>query len=217
MGRFINADGLIDNRNISTVNMFVYCANNPVMNVDPSGHCPVDMIGPCPGQNRCTLWKPPIWNHWQEGRSYNPFSTSQLPTTERPQDNSTYGKNNAYIPNGGTVKGITYIAPDKVYDYYDKISDQWEKEQDKATFLSVRSTMMGFTPPFGSAAFGVSMLLTDLFVLSASKSIDDEIHMLQLCARNGQGVVVLGTYTFLPWDSTIDYGYGAYPYAYGNR
>ena len=37
VGRFINADGLIDNRNISTVNMFVYCGNNPVMNSDSDG------------------------------------------------------------------------------------------------------------------------------------------------------------------------------------
>ena len=45
VGRFINADSLVDNRNISTVNMFVYCANNPVMNVDPNGKSWIAIIG----------------------------------------------------------------------------------------------------------------------------------------------------------------------------
>ena len=38
--RFINADGLIDNREIGYQNMFAYCGNNPVANVDESGQAP---------------------------------------------------------------------------------------------------------------------------------------------------------------------------------
>ena len=45
VGRFINADDVIDARSIQTMNMFVYCANNPVMNVDPSGHFVVVILG----------------------------------------------------------------------------------------------------------------------------------------------------------------------------
>lgn len=37
IGRWINADGLVDNRGLNTQNMFQYCGNNPVMNADPSG------------------------------------------------------------------------------------------------------------------------------------------------------------------------------------
>ena len=37
-GRFINADGLIDNRGVITQNLFQYCGNNPIMHADPSGH-----------------------------------------------------------------------------------------------------------------------------------------------------------------------------------
>ncbi len=36
-GRFINADGIVDNRSLSTQNLFQYCANNPVNNTDSSG------------------------------------------------------------------------------------------------------------------------------------------------------------------------------------
>ena len=37
VGRFLNADGLVDNRGLNTQNMFQYCGNNPVMYADPSG------------------------------------------------------------------------------------------------------------------------------------------------------------------------------------
>ncbi len=37
-GRFLNADGLIDNRGVITQNLFQYCGNNPIMHADPSGH-----------------------------------------------------------------------------------------------------------------------------------------------------------------------------------
>lgn len=39
IGRFINADGLIDQSDFSGYNLFAYCGNNPVMRTDPSGHC----------------------------------------------------------------------------------------------------------------------------------------------------------------------------------
>ena len=38
IGRFINADSLIDNRSVITQNLFQYCGNNPVNNTDSSGH-----------------------------------------------------------------------------------------------------------------------------------------------------------------------------------
>lgn len=36
-GRFINADSLIDNRGVHTQNVFAYCGNNPISNVDDDG------------------------------------------------------------------------------------------------------------------------------------------------------------------------------------
>ena len=38
VGRFINGDGVVDNRGITTQNLFSYCGNNPVNNLDSSGH-----------------------------------------------------------------------------------------------------------------------------------------------------------------------------------
>ncbi len=38
VGRFINADSILDNRHISTLNVYAYCGNNPVNRVDPNGH-----------------------------------------------------------------------------------------------------------------------------------------------------------------------------------
>lgn len=38
MCRFLNADGLFDNRGLNTQNLFQYCANNPVNNIDSDGH-----------------------------------------------------------------------------------------------------------------------------------------------------------------------------------
>ena len=39
-GRFISADGLIDNRGATSQNLFAYCGNNPVNYIDPDGHMP---------------------------------------------------------------------------------------------------------------------------------------------------------------------------------
>lgn len=36
-GRFIGADSLIDNRGVHTQNVFAYCGNNPISNVDDDG------------------------------------------------------------------------------------------------------------------------------------------------------------------------------------
>ena len=38
VGRWINADSLLDNRGIVSLNLFQYCGNNPVNNTDPNGN-----------------------------------------------------------------------------------------------------------------------------------------------------------------------------------
>lgn len=37
IGRFINADGVVDNQDVSTYNLYAYCANDPVNNKDEEG------------------------------------------------------------------------------------------------------------------------------------------------------------------------------------
>ena len=37
-GRFLSADGILDNRCVKTLNLFAYCGNNPINNQDPGGH-----------------------------------------------------------------------------------------------------------------------------------------------------------------------------------
>lgn len=36
-GRFINADGVVDNQDVSTLNLYAYCANDPINNKDEEG------------------------------------------------------------------------------------------------------------------------------------------------------------------------------------
>ena len=43
-GRFISADGLIDNRGATSQNLFAYCYNNPVNYSDADGHLPFCVI-----------------------------------------------------------------------------------------------------------------------------------------------------------------------------
>ncbi len=38
VGRFINADSLVDNRGVGTQNLFAYCGNNPANFDDSEGH-----------------------------------------------------------------------------------------------------------------------------------------------------------------------------------
>ena len=40
-GRFINADGLVDNRGVGVQNMFAYCLNNSTNKQDPTGLCSI--------------------------------------------------------------------------------------------------------------------------------------------------------------------------------
>ena len=37
LARFVNADRILDNRYVNTLNLFAYCGNNPVNNEDPNG------------------------------------------------------------------------------------------------------------------------------------------------------------------------------------
>lgn len=45
-GRFINADDIsyLDPETLNGLNLFAYCANNPVMNLDPSGHFILELL-----------------------------------------------------------------------------------------------------------------------------------------------------------------------------
>ena len=44
VGRFLNADGRIDS-DIVSLNLYVYCDNNPIANIDPDGYCRVRFDG----------------------------------------------------------------------------------------------------------------------------------------------------------------------------
>ncbi|MBP3451350.1 MAG: RHS repeat-associated core domain-containing protein, partial [Agathobacter sp.] len=45
IGRFLNSDSIIDNRGVNTLNLFAYCGNNPIKNIDSSGQLFGAVIG----------------------------------------------------------------------------------------------------------------------------------------------------------------------------
>ncbi len=55
IGRFVNADGLVDNRGVTFQNLFSYCVGNPIMYIDSAGTCVTawekGYRGSCPGIN----------------------------------------------------------------------------------------------------------------------------------------------------------------------
>ena len=54
VGRFLNRDGELNlNSNITLLNLFAYCVNNPIILSDPLGNCPPGFVGPCPGPLKC--------------------------------------------------------------------------------------------------------------------------------------------------------------------
>ena len=73
IGRFINADSLIDNRGFITQNVFQYCGNNPVNNADSSGN----LFGAIVGIGLLVIGMVAILS----GCSSKPAATTSTPST----------------------------------------------------------------------------------------------------------------------------------------
>ena len=75
--RFINADGILDERSVLGYNLYVYCVNNPIIYSDPLGLCSnawaAGYQGPCPGKG-----KPGCMDYWYGVRDVTAEVDSKL-------------------------------------------------------------------------------------------------------------------------------------------
>ena len=118
-GRFLNADGLIDtSAGVNGYNLFMYCYNNPVMNVDPDGMCPhngliAETYNPnCDFCNGFTINMPLDFNNLYSV-TFSPSSTPSKSSSESLSSMEKIKMN----PVGGTSKGLTYDGHGNARDF----------------------------------------------------------------------------------------------------
>ena len=106
IGRWINADSILDTSTIMGMNLFAYCNDNPIMFVDPFGLCAkawaAGYQGPCPGQGL-----PGCMDNWPQFRDD--------PTIIAPIDPNSPPDHPDYIPpkKGGGKKVKNPNGPGK--------------------------------------------------------------------------------------------------------
>ena len=103
VGRWLNADALIDQRSTLGMNLFAYCINNPIMLVDSFGLCAnawaAGYNGPCPGQGL-----PGCMDNWLQVQEK--LTTVSTIDPDSPPDHPDYippkkgGNNKVKNPNG---------------------------------------------------------------------------------------------------------------------
>ncbi len=115
-GRFLNSDGLIDNRGVTFQNMYTYCVGNPIMYIDSAGTCVTawekGYRGSCPGIN-----SPDCYDNYDraligKGRP----DTEPVPKVTSPVNHSDY-RNDAPSAAYGTLRGGG-TRTHKGVDYY---------------------------------------------------------------------------------------------------
>ena len=147
-GRFLNADGYINaNRDILGYNMYAYCNNNPIMNIDPAGTCSRVFFGLF--KRDCKQTTCPDSRRYQK-----PESVPELSAQAKEQAINAANNARVYVyhnedTNVKTIRiDVTFSDPNQQFDaatadvYYNRLYDRTvelaEKENiDRSDLMSV--------------------------------------------------------------------------------
>ena len=182
-GRFINADGLLATGGFAGYNLFAYCANNPVMYIDPSGF-------------EKEVWEQLGFKYDGSVRDFIRLNNDLPPYAYEQwlQNNCPEIEPNTVVHSDGistiVLESVVYIPSHQTQQYYIEMS----KKITEFDYIGFIIACVGLYP---NISWGVSAILELIGWRSTIVTIGDKLDLwkYEAAMNDGKGVLVL-TYSY---------------------